>query len=166
MTRFDKSQLPRTQCQGWLFTTTQFLHQWTNNPFVYHYHCFPGLLFLGFVSRAVWCARVLGWSSNGSGVNRQAPTQLEIAKQLAKKLGHQIGYYLWYLELNGPQMRPDSVNFYTWKNLPLPWLPTIPYLHPYMIICDSGVNLSKMVGNSASCLLKSWLTERHCITMD
>jgi len=37
---------------------------------------------------------VLGWSSNGGGVNGQAPTQLEIATQLARKLGHQIGCYL------------------------------------------------------------------------
>jgi len=37
---------------------------------------------------------VLGWSSNGSGMNGQAPTQLEITTQLARKLGHQIGYYL------------------------------------------------------------------------
>jgi len=34
------------------------------------------------------------WSSNDSGVNGQAPTKLEIATQLARKLGHQIGYYL------------------------------------------------------------------------
>jgi len=37
--------------------------------------CFSWGLFLG----PVWCAQVLRWSSNGSGVNRQAPTQLEIA---------------------------------------------------------------------------------------
>jgi len=37
--------------------------------------CFSWGLFLG----AVWCAQVLGWSSNGSGVNRQALAQLEIA---------------------------------------------------------------------------------------
>jgi len=43
-----------TQWQGWLFTTTQFLHQWTNNSCVHHCHCFPGLLYLGFVSRACW----------------------------------------------------------------------------------------------------------------
>jgi len=49
--------------------------------------CFPVGLFLGL-------SDVLGWSSNGSGVNRQAPTRLEIAIQLARKLGHQIGYYL------------------------------------------------------------------------
>jgi len=49
--------------------------------------CFCWGLFLGPVRRA----RVLGWSSNGSGVNRQAPTQLEITTRLARKLGHQIG---------------------------------------------------------------------------
>jgi len=52
VTEFDKSRLPHTQWQSWLFTTTQFLHQWTNNPCVYHCYCFPGLLFLGLVSWA------------------------------------------------------------------------------------------------------------------
>jgi len=37
---------------------------------------------------------VLGWSSNGSGVTGQALTWLEIATQLARKFGHQFGYYL------------------------------------------------------------------------
>jgi len=32
--------------------------------------------------------------SNGSSVTGQAPTWLEIATRLARKLGHQIGYYL------------------------------------------------------------------------
>jgi len=40
------------------------------------------------------CARVLRWSSNGSGVTGQASIQLGIATQLARELGHQIGYYL------------------------------------------------------------------------
>jgi len=98
--------------------------------------CFSWGLFLG----PVWRARMLGWSSNGSGVNRQAPTWLEITTRLARKLSHQIGYYLWHLELKWPQMRPSSsVNFNTWKNPPLLWLPTTPDLHPYMIICDSGI---------------------------
>ena len=56
--------------------------------------CFSRGLFLGPVRHA-W---VLGWSSNCSGVTGQAPTWLEIATRLAKKIGHQIGYYLWYLE--------------------------------------------------------------------
>jgi len=34
---------------------------------------------------------VLGQSSNGSSVNGQATTRLEIATQLDRKLGHQIG---------------------------------------------------------------------------
>jgi len=50
---------------------------------VYHCQWFPGLLFLGLVT---WHAKVLGWSLNGSGMTGQAPTQLEIAKQLAIKL--------------------------------------------------------------------------------
>jgi len=37
---------------------------------------------------------VLGWSSIGSGVNGQATIWLEVTTQLARKLGHQIGYYL------------------------------------------------------------------------
>jgi len=98
--------------------------------------CFSWGLFLGPVLRA----RVFGWSSNGSGVNKQVSTQLEIATWLARKLGHQIGYYLWYLELKWATDETFySVNFSTWKNLPLPWLPTTPDLHPYMIICNSGI---------------------------
>jgi len=42
---------------------------------------------------------VIRWSSNGSGLSGQAPTQLEITTQLARKLGYQIDYYLGYLEL-------------------------------------------------------------------
>jgi len=53
----------------------------------------------GLFLRSVWRAQVLGWSSNGSDVTGQASTQLEIVSQLAKKLGHQIGHYLWYLKL-------------------------------------------------------------------
>jgi len=34
------------------------------------------------------------WSSNGGGLAGQAPTWLEITTLLARKLGHQIGYYL------------------------------------------------------------------------
>jgi len=82
--------------------------------------CFSWCLFLGFV----WHARVHLWSSNGSGVTGRAPTWLEIATWPGRKLGHQIGYYLWYLDLewasgeilNGPQVRPSSsVSFNTWK---------------------------------------------------
>ena len=53
MTRFDKSRLPHTQWQEWLFTTTWFLHQWTNNlhicvswPMV-PWFAFPGAYFSG-----------------------------------------------------------------------------------------------------------------------
>jgi len=52
-------------------------------------------LFLG----PIWHVQVLRWSSNGGSVTGQTPTQLEIDTRLARKLGHQIGYYLWYLEL-------------------------------------------------------------------
>jgi len=48
---------------------------------------FPGACFLGL-------SDVLKWSSNGSGLTGQAPTWLEITTRLARKLGHQIGYYL------------------------------------------------------------------------
>jgi len=33
------------------------------------------------------------WSSNGDGLTGQAPKNLEITTQLARKLGHQIGYF-------------------------------------------------------------------------
>jgi len=55
--------------------------------------CFSWSCFL----KPVWHTRVFVWSSNGSNVNRQISTQLEIAR-LTRRLGYQIGYYLWYLE--------------------------------------------------------------------
>jgi len=52
LTRFAKTGLVRTKWQGTLFTTTQLLHQWTNDPCVYHCQCFTGLLSLGLISQA------------------------------------------------------------------------------------------------------------------
>jgi len=96
VTRLDKGQLPHTQWQDWLFTTTRFPHQLTNNPCVYHcqllpWSAFPGACFLSLFGM-LKC-------SGGLGVTGQAPTWLEITTRLARKLGHWIGYYLWYLEL-------------------------------------------------------------------
>ena len=121
MTGFDKSQLPHTQWKGRFFTTTRFLHQWTTKSiYVFIANgslvCFCWGLFLG----PVWCAWVLGWSTNGNGVTRQAFTQLEITTQLARKLGHQIGNYLWYLELKQASMRPSgSVQLVQMEDPPL-----------------------------------------------
>jgi len=99
MTRFDKSRLPHTQWQGWLFITTRFLHQWTNNPCVYHCQWFPSLLFLGLVSWACLMCSNAWVVFKGSGMTGQASRLLEITTWLARELGHQIGYYLWNLEL-------------------------------------------------------------------
>jgi len=52
-----------------------------------HWSAFLGAVFSGL-------SDVLGWSLNGSGVNGQVSTQLEIAARLARRLGHQIGYCL------------------------------------------------------------------------
>jgi len=98
--------------------------------------CFFWGLFLG----PVWCAWVFRWSSNGSGLTGQAPTQLEIPTWLAKKIGHQIGYYLWYIELKWASGETIwQCQLLHVENLPLLWLSSTPDLHPYMIICDSGV---------------------------
>jgi len=81
----------------------------------------------------VWHAWVLGWSSNGSCVNRQVTTQLEITTILTRKLGHQTGYCLWYLELEWASGETFwQVNFNTWL------LNTFvsPH-HPCLMICDS-----------------------------
>jgi len=51
---------------------------------VHHCKWFPGLLFLGLISQGL--SDMLKWSSNGSGVTGQAPTQLKIATQLARNL--------------------------------------------------------------------------------
>jgi len=93
VTRFDKRQW-----QGWLFTTTRFLHQWANNPCVYHciiandsLVCFSWGLFLG----PVWHARVLEWSSNDSGLTGQAPPSWKSPHNWPESLAIE----LWYLEL-------------------------------------------------------------------
>jgi len=99
VTRFAKISLVCTKWQGTLFTTNQLLHQWTNDPCVCYCQWFTGLLSWGCFLGPGWCAQVLRWSSNGSGVSRQISTQLEIATRLARRVGHQIGCCLWYLEL-------------------------------------------------------------------
>jgi len=52
-----------------------------------HWSAFLGAVFSGL-------SDVLECSSNDSGVNGQVSTWLEITTQLAKRLGHQIGYCL------------------------------------------------------------------------
>jgi len=49
-------------------------------------------------------------------------------------------------------MKPfGSVQLIRMDKLATLWLPTNPNLCPYVITCDIGVKLSKMVGNLASC---------------
>jgi len=79
----------------------------------------------GLFLEPVWCARVLRWSTNDSGVNEKAPIWLEIATRLAGKLGHQIGYYLWYLELK----LASGESFWQCQLLH-PWFPTTPTSTP------------------------------------
>jgi len=50
--QIHKTGLVCTKWQGTLFTTNQLLHQWTNDPCVYHCQWFTGLLFLGLLSWA------------------------------------------------------------------------------------------------------------------
>jgi len=62
---------------------------------VYHCQWSPGLLYIpeacfSSLSDVLECLSSL----YGSGVTGQASTWLEITTQLARKLGHQIGYYL------------------------------------------------------------------------
>jgi len=57
---FAKTGLFHTKWQGTLFTTTQFLHQWTNDPCVYH--SLPMIywsVFLGLFSWACLSAQVV-----------------------------------------------------------------------------------------------------------
>jgi len=96
--------------------------------------CFSWGLFLG----PIWHAQVLRWSSNGSGVTGQAPW-LELTTQLARKLGHLIGYYLWYLELkwsSGETIWQCSTSTH---GKPCHFMvPTTP-VHLYAIACDTGI---------------------------
>jgi len=48
----DQICLVHSKWQGTVFTTNQLLHQWTNDPCVYHCQWFTGLLFLGLFSQA------------------------------------------------------------------------------------------------------------------
>jgi len=142
VTRFAKTRLVRTKWQGTLFTTNQLLHQWTNLPMI---HC---LLFLGLFSRACltcssaqvifkwqWCE----WTGIHPIGNRHTTGQKAwLSNWLLFVISRaQIGLRWDLLACQLQQMEK----------------PTTPDLHPYMIICDSGINLSKMVGNSASCPL-------------
>jgi len=140
VTWFDKSWLPHTNGKADFSPPLDFyINELTIHVCIivnYSLVCFSWSLFF----RPVWCVWVVWWSSNGSGVTGKAPTQLKIAAWLARKLGHQIGYYLWYLELEWA----SGEAFWQYQllhreNSPLPWLPTTPDLHPYMIICDSGI---------------------------
>jgi len=89
---------------------------------------FPGACFSG-LSDVLKCSS--GLQMAVVWLDKHLPMQLEIATLLARKLGRQIGYYMWYLELKmGPS---GSVQLLHMEK------PTTPNLHLYVIICDSGV---------------------------
>jgi len=131
--------VPHTQWQGWLFTTTRFLHQWTNNPCVYHCQWFSGLLFLGLVSWAcLTCssAQVVfkwqwyDWTSTYLVGNRHMTSQKAWSSN-------------WLLlVISRAQMglrwdHPAVFNFYTWKNLLLrgsPPPPTSTHMWSFVIV--------------------------------
>jgi len=141
VTGFDKSQLSHTQSQGWIFISTQFLHQWTNNLCVCNCHCFPGLLLLRLVSKA--CLDMLeclgGLQMAVVWIDKHPPSW-KLPHDWPESLVIKLATICDILSSNGPQVRlSSSVNFNMWKDLPLPWLPTTPDLHLYMIICDSGI---------------------------
>ena len=162
VTGFDKSRIPHTQCQCWLHQHSISISTSLNQQSMCVSLPMASLVYFswGLFLRPGWCARVLRWSSNGSGLTGQASTRLEITTWLGK-LGHQIGYYLWYLVLKWAS--GDTIWQCQLLHMEKPatsWLLTTPDFHLYVIICF------KVVGNSASCPLSSWSTERHCITMD
>jgi len=121
VTVFDKSQLSHTQWQGWLFITTQFLHQWTNNPCVYHCQWFPGLIFLELVSWACltclsgWVAfkwQWFDWTSIHPAGNRHTTGQKAWPSNLLPFVISRVQMGLRWDHL-------AVFNFYMWKNLPL-----------------------------------------------
>jgi len=129
---FAKSGLVHTKWQGTLFTTNQLLHQWTNGSCVCHYPQSTGLLFLGLFSWACLTCSSARVVFKWQWCEWQISTWLEITTRLAKRLGHQIGYCLWYLELKWASGETFwQVNFNMSKNPPVLWLPTTPNLHPY-----------------------------------
>ena len=124
--------------------------------------------FWGLFFWPVWCAQVLGWSSNGSGVNEQVFTWLEIITWLARKLGHQIGYYLWYLELKwasgetiwkcSTSTRGKTHHFMT------PHHPQPPPLCDHLWYWCK--NYMKWMVIQLAVLCRVGQLKRHCITMD
>jgi len=139
-----------TQWQGWLFTTTTYINELTIhvcNIANRSLACFSW----GFFLEPVWHTQVLGWHSNGSVLSGQAPTQMEIAIRLTRKLGCRIGYHLWYLELKWTS--GETIwQCLTFMHGKLDFLPPLCSLLWYW--CKSCV--SKMVGNSATCPMHSW----------
>jgi len=100
---------------------------------VYHCQWFPGLLFLGLV----WCAQVVfKWQRCDWTITHLAGNHTTGQKALPSN------WLLFVICRAQMGLRWDhlAVSASTHgKNPPLPWLPTTPDLHPYMIICDSGV---------------------------
>jgi len=114
-------------------------------------NCSHGLLFLGLVSQvclACSSARVVfkwpwcDWTGTHLAGNRHMTGQKAWPSN----------WLLFVISRAWMGLRWDhlAVSTSTHGKKPLPWFPTSPDLHPYMIICHS---VSKMVGNSASCLL-------------
>jgi len=154
VTRFDKSWLPHTEWHGWVFTTTRFLHQWTNNPCVYislpmvPQSAFSGACFSG-LSDMFKC---LGDLQMAVVWLDKHPPNLNLPHNWPESLAiYRIGYYLWYLELkwvSGNTIWRSSTS--THEKTCTSWFLTTPNLHLYVITCDTGV---KTAGNSASCPL-------------
>jgi len=134
---FAKTGLVHAKWQGTLFTATQY--SYTNELMIHVCIVANGSLvcFICLMCSSVqvifkwqWC----DWTNIHP---------LEIATQLTSELGHQIGYYLWYLELKWTSDETIcSVRLVQVKKAATLWLPTTPDLHPYVITCDTGIKIS------------------------
>jgi len=108
--------------------TTWFLHQWTNDPCVYHCQWFPRLIFLGLVSWA--CLTCLStqvvfkwqwydWTSTHPAGNHHMTGQKAWPSNW-------LLLYLWYLEFKWASGPSGSVQLLCEENPATSWLSTTP----------------------------------------
>jgi len=118
----------------------------------------------GYFLRPIWCAWVLRWSLNGSGVTGQVSTQLEISTRWSVNLAIKLATICVIYNSNETIWQCSACIHRKTCCFIAPYNPWPPSLRNHFWYWFK--KLSKMIGNSASCALQSWSTERDCITMN
>jgi len=158
-----------TKQQGWLFTAIQYLHQWTNNPCAYHCQWFSGLLFLGLVSWAyLTCSSVqvvFKWQWFDLASTHLAGNHHTTGQKTCPSNWFLFVIFRIQMGLRWDHLTVSTSTHGKTSHFVAPHHLRPPPLHiwSFVIVVQE---LFELAGNSASCLLNSWSTERHCITMD